>query len=34
MITLLEDTWGYSFQRYFSIKRDGEAEAESDTSVR
>ena len=34
VVTLLEDTWHYSFQHYFSIKRGGEAEADSDTPVR
>ena len=34
VITLLEDTWRYSFQRYFSIKRGGDAEVETYTSVR
>ena len=32
VITLLEDTWHYSFQYYFSIKRAGEADVETDTS--
>ena len=33
VITLLEDTWHYSFQYYFSIKRAREADVETDTSV-
>ena len=34
VITLLEDTWHYSFPYYFSTKRESETNVETDTSVR
>ena len=34
VIMLLEDTWRYSFQHYFSIKRGEQVESETDTSIR
>ena len=33
VITLVEDTWHYSYRQYFSTKRRGDADVETDTSV-